>query len=166
MHTHTHTPCAHIHIQVSECKHTYACVHIHAHTHTYTRAHAQSHTCAHAHMRSHTHTRVPDQNSVSQAWYTLEIHHSGWKPLKCTNISLCMHTHMQARIYRPNIHICMCDICTHKHTHIHMCGHTHTHTCADVKMSQPLVVALVAVNISCNSKTKMAVEERGGHRYK
>ena len=25
-------------------------------------------------------SRVPDQNGVSQAWYIVEIHHSGWKP--------------------------------------------------------------------------------------
>ena len=24
--------------------------------------------------------RVPDQNGVSQAWYTVEKHHSGWEP--------------------------------------------------------------------------------------
>ena len=26
-------------------------------------------------------SRVPDQNGVSQAWYIVENHHSGWKPL-------------------------------------------------------------------------------------
>ena len=25
--------------------------------------------------------RVPDQNGVSQAWYIVEMHHSGWEPL-------------------------------------------------------------------------------------
>ena len=25
-------------------------------------------------------SRVPDQDGVSQAWYIVEIHHSGWEP--------------------------------------------------------------------------------------
>ena len=32
--------------------------------------------------------RVPDQNGVSQAWYTAEIHHSGWQPSTYKVISL------------------------------------------------------------------------------
>ena len=27
--------------------------------------------------------RVPDKNGVSQAWYSVEIHHCGWKTSKC-----------------------------------------------------------------------------------
>ena len=34
-------------------------------------------------------SRVPDQNGVSQAWYLVEIHHSGWKPsiLACVSLA-------------------------------------------------------------------------------
>ena len=28
-------------------------------------------------------SRVPDQNGVSQAWYIVQIHPSGWKPMMC-----------------------------------------------------------------------------------
>ena len=31
---------------------------------------------------THENSRVPNQNSVSQAWYIVEIHHSGWEPSK------------------------------------------------------------------------------------
>ena len=34
-------------------------------------------------------SRVPVQNSVSQAWYMVEIHHSGWEPLICADQFIC-----------------------------------------------------------------------------
>ena len=37
------------------------------------------HTCAHKHI-----SRIPDQNGASQAWYIVEMHHSGRKPSICT----------------------------------------------------------------------------------
>ena len=35
----------------------------------------------HLHNENHTILSVPDQNGVSQAWYIVQIHHSGQKPL-------------------------------------------------------------------------------------
>ena len=31
--------------------------------------------------RGHNKSKVPNQNGVSQAWYTVQIHHSGWETL-------------------------------------------------------------------------------------
>ena len=39
---------------------------------------AKAVNCKHTTAKS----RVPDQNGVSQAWYIVQIHHSGWKPSK------------------------------------------------------------------------------------
>ena len=50
--------------------------------------------------------RVPDQNGVSQAWYIVEIHHSGWEPSKwvfldAQNISVYDNRHIHAPPPQP-----------------------------------------------------------------
>ena len=78
--------------QVHACQWKCSCTHIHSHTHarvhTHTRTsnHARSHMLtykyAHSiHSCTHMHiSRVPDQNGTSQAWYIVEMHHSGREP--------------------------------------------------------------------------------------
>ena len=41
------------------------------------------------HSRVQITSRVPNQNGVSQAWYRVEIHHSGRKPLTCNTWNVC-----------------------------------------------------------------------------
>ena len=71
-------------------------------------------------------SRVPDQNGVSQAWYIVEIHHSGREPSKCRNIFFFTSlTFAQQRHTRtPNTHTLVykrTDPCTS------VCKHTQTH---------------------------------------
>ena len=45
-------------------------------------------------------TTVPHQNDVSQAWYTVEIHHSGREPSKCSfKANQSLHRYLDEYVY-------------------------------------------------------------------
>ena len=47
-------------------------------------------------------SRVPDQNGASQAWYIVEIHHSGWKPSLFYSVQLSDESISEVRL----VHAC------------------------------------------------------------